>query len=115
VGPGAGLEWCGEEENSYPTSGFESQTVEHVADRYTHWAIPAPTYSYSAVYLTFVFCPQHIILVPAQSTSQRKRYLPFWKCRQEAQPEPLDIFILPLFFKCPLTTFNLRLNSISDE
>jgi len=97
VGPGVGLDGCGEEENVLPSSEFEFQTVQHVAGSYTHCIITACTYSNCAACLTLVFCPQHVILVPAQCTSERKRSLPFWEFRQEAQSEPSDISILSLF------------------
>jgi len=39
VGPKAGLELCGK---SRPLPGFDPQTVQHVASRYTNCAIPGP-------------------------------------------------------------------------
>jgi len=48
VGPGVGLDGCGEEEDVLPSSEFESQTVQHVAGSYTHCTIPACPYSNSA-------------------------------------------------------------------
>ena len=42
VGIRAGLDGCGK---SRPPPGFDPRTLQHVASRYTDWAIPAPIQS----------------------------------------------------------------------
>jgi len=54
VGPRAGMDGCGK---SRPQPGFEPQTVQPVASRYTDWAIPAllkPYIYWKEVYGIFV-------------------------------------------------------------